>query len=310
MTSKSLSETAATILSEGAAEILNKSKASAGSESFGLGKNLSAKAPKQDEKSIGTMGHKTTDSTFDATAGVPTATPPGAKPPVGSEPMKKITGQPQQGMGRKDLAGSPEGSETSDDAKVNRQKGPMPKQTFKANPGAKTCAMEDELEEATMEEVESDLKKLSDEEFQKKYGVSKQAAEKQIAAAEKKQGVKEDELEEATIEEVEADLKKLSDEEFQKKYGVSKQAAEKQIMAAEKSQQTKEKMKEDVNAMLSGENLSEEFKEKATMIFEAAVEARVEEIAAELEERYTEEFNKSIDVVKEDFSEKLDSYLD
>jgi hypothetical protein len=45
---------------------------------------------------IGTEVTKTTDSGPDATKGVPTATPPGATPPVGSEPMKKITGQPSE----------------------------------------------------------------------------------------------------------------------------------------------------------------------------------------------------------------------
>ena len=58
-----------------------------------------------------------------------------------------------------------------------------------------------------------------------------------------------------------------------------------------------------------GEGLSEEFREKATSIFEAAVIARVnnemEKVAASLEEKYAEEF----DVYKEGVVEKIDSYL-
>ena len=58
-----------------------------------------------------------------------------------------------------------------------------------------------------------------------------------------------------------------------------------------------------------GEGLSEEFREKATAIFEAAVIARVnnemEKVAASLEEKYAEEF----DVYKEGVVEKIDSYL-
>ena len=42
-----------------------------------------------------------------------------------------------------------------------------------------------------------------------------------------------------------------------------------------------EKMKEDLDALLSGENLSEEFVQKASTIFEAAVIARAEEVIAE-----------------------------
>ena len=45
---------------------------------------------------IGTEVTKTTDAAPQATKGVPTATAPGATPPVGSEPAKKITGQPAQ----------------------------------------------------------------------------------------------------------------------------------------------------------------------------------------------------------------------
>jgi hypothetical protein len=58
-----------------------------------------------------------------------------------------------------------------------------------------------------------------------------------------------------------------------------------------------------------GEGLSEEFRDKATAIFEAAVIARVnnemEKVAASLEEKYEEEF----DVYKESVVEKIDSYL-
>ena len=45
---------------------------------------------------IGTEVTKTTDGAPDATRGVPTATAPGATPPVGSEPMKKLSAQPAQ----------------------------------------------------------------------------------------------------------------------------------------------------------------------------------------------------------------------
>jgi len=66
---------------------------------------------------------------------------------------------------------------------------------------------------------------------------------------------------------------------------------------------------EDVNALLEGENLSEEFKIKATTIFEAAVSARIEQIAEQVEEQLTEQFDSAVEQVKEEFAEKLDSYL-
>ena len=58
-----------------------------------------------------------------------------------------------------------------------------------------------------------------------------------------------------------------------------------------------------------GEELSEDFKQKATYIFEAAVIARVnnemEKVAASLEEKYAEEFLE----YKESIVEKVDAYL-
>ena len=48
---------------------------------------------------INTQVTKTTDGAPDAYRGAPTATPPGATPPVGSEPMKKLKGQPAQSDG-------------------------------------------------------------------------------------------------------------------------------------------------------------------------------------------------------------------
>ena len=47
-------------------------------------------------------------------------------------------------------------------------------------------------------------------------------------------------------------------------------------------------VEEDVNALLGGEELSEEFKEKAKTIFEAAINAKVAEIKETLESQYAE----------------------
>jgi hypothetical protein len=66
---------------------------------------------------------------------------------------------------------------------------------------------------------------------------------------------------------------------------------------------------EDIEAMLSGENLSEDFKTKATTIFEAAVIARSEEVIAVAEEAMVEQFNEAVESYKEELSAKLDDYL-
>lgn len=76
-----------------------------------------------------------------------------------------------------------------------------------------------------------------------------------------------------------------------------------------KKEKAKEKMKEDVDALLSGEGLSEEFKEKASTIFEAAVITRAEELMQEAEEVMFEEFEAAVVEIKEDLANKLDDYI-
>lgn len=79
------------------------------------------------------------------------------------------------------------------------------------------------------------------------------------------------------------------------------------VMRAQKHKQ--EKMKEDMDALLSGEDLSEEFVTKATTIFEAAVIARAEEVISEAEEQLMEEFEIAVEAIKEDLASKVDGYL-
>ena len=68
-------------------------------------------------------------------------------------------------------------------------------------------------------------------------------------------------------------------------------------------------MKEDIDALLQGEELSEEFVSKATTIFEAAVMSRVEEIAEELQTELEGQFVSALEEIKEDFATKIDDYL-
>lgn len=69
-------------------------------------------------------------------------------------------------------------------------------------------------------------------------------------------------------------------------------------------------MKEDIEAMFNGADLSEEFKEQATVIFEAAVIARVNEVVADFEEQYNEALAKEVGEIEEGLTAKLDQYLD
>ena len=69
-------------------------------------------------------------------------------------------------------------------------------------------------------------------------------------------------------------------------------------------------VKEDVDALIAGEELSEEFKEKAATIFEAAVMTRVNEAVARLDETYAVKLAEEVESIKEGLVEKVDGYLD
>jgi hypothetical protein len=69
-------------------------------------------------------------------------------------------------------------------------------------------------------------------------------------------------------------------------------------------------IEEDVNALLSGEDLSEEFQEKARTIFETALRSRVNEIKESLEEQYAEALLEEVGEIKTAIQERVDSYLE
>jgi len=69
-------------------------------------------------------------------------------------------------------------------------------------------------------------------------------------------------------------------------------------------------MKEDVEEMFSGSDLSEDFKEKATTIFEAAVSARIITETARLEEEFDSQLTEAVTEIHEELSSKVDAYLE
>ena len=69
-------------------------------------------------------------------------------------------------------------------------------------------------------------------------------------------------------------------------------------------------VEEDVNALLGGEELSEDFKEKAKTIFEAAINSKVAVVREELEAQYSARLAEEIEVAKESLAERVDSYLE
>jgi len=69
-------------------------------------------------------------------------------------------------------------------------------------------------------------------------------------------------------------------------------------------------VKEDVEEMFSGSDLSEEFKDKASTLFEAAVTARIIAETARLEEEFDTKLTEAVAEINEELTSKVDSYLD
>jgi len=103
------------------------------------------------------------------------------------------------------------------------------------------------------------------------------------------------------MEEVEYDDDMIEEEMMEKKEAMMKKK--------EMHEKMKMKMKEDIDALLQGENLSEEFVAKASTIFEAAVISRAEEVIEEAQNELMEQFEVAIEIYKEELANKVDDYL-
>ena len=134
----------------------------------------------------------------------------------------------------------------------------------------------------------------------------------------------EEEDDDDDMEEQISKLSKLSKTELVNQYtkGMTKAALAKGIVEYGSGMKNAEKMhgkddekkkkmpesvdvKKDVDALLEGEDFSDEFKTKAETIFEAAVSSRISEVKETLEEEKTQ----AIEEAKEDMVDKIDSYL-
>jgi hypothetical protein len=103
----------------------------------------------------------------------------------------------------------------------------------------------------------------------------------------------EDEEEEATEEDLEAE-----------------EALETEAEEGEEEVEEEFNVEEDVNALLEGEELSEEFQEKARTIFEAAIKTRVAEIKEQLQGQYEESLVEQVQGIKEELTDRVDAYLE
>ena len=90
---------------------------------------------------------------------------------------------------------------------------------------------------------------------------------------------------------------------------ITEEPAEEEEVVAEDSKEEID-VSADVEALLQGEELSEEFQEKAKTIFEAAINSKVDAIQEELEKVYSEKLAEEIESTKTSLTERVDSYLE
>jgi len=81
-------------------------------------------------------------------------------------------------------------------------------------------------------------------------------------------------------------------------------------VVAEQEEVVEYDLEQDVSALLSGEDLSEEFQEKARTIFETAIKAKVAEVQEELKAQYEEQLTEEVATIKESLTDRLDGYLE
>ncbi len=137
----------------------------------------------------------------------------------------------------------------------------------------------------------------------------KDVVNKGAKPAEGAKGMKEEETEvegdvvaeeEQTTEDVVSEEETTTDEVV-----TEEETTEEEVVAEDKID-----VEEDINALIAGEELSEEFQEKARTIFEAAIKSKVAEITEGIKSEYEENLVEEVKGIKAELQERLDSYLE
>jgi hypothetical protein len=123
--------------------------------------------------------------------------------------------------------------------------------------------------------------------------------------------------EDEVVESKEKDVKKDVEEEEVEKEGMHMKAGKhmkagyKKSMKAGHCEETDSEIdvKDDIDALVGDADLSEEFKQKAATIFEAAITSKVNAEKERLQSEYDTKFEEEISKSKSELTEKVDSYL-
>ena len=85
-----------------------------------------------------------------------------------------------------------------------------------------------------------------------------------------------------------------------------------EVVAEEEATEEEESIdiEADVNALFEGEELSEEFQNKARTIFEAAINAKLAEVKEAVKTEYEEQLVEEVAAIKSELEERVDAYLE
>ena len=204
---------------------------------------------------------------------------------AGDSMQKLTTGIPDgQSTSWEDLGGpTPEDYRPDDDsAKLNTPGSTLKSVSNVVNRGAKAADPMKHLKGAVKEEEELEYDD-EDEELEEEF-------EDEEEISEAKHSKKEDEEDDEEDDEEGEEDEDEDEDEVKEDYDFD--------------------IEEDVNALLEGEELTEEFQEKAKTIFEAALRSRVFEIKETLEEQYAAALAEEVEEIKSELQERVDSYLE
>lgn len=190
---------------------------------------------------------------------------------------------------------------TDDSAKMHAGKGAK-KSTTKINAGAKAAEAGHKLGKNIVwgEDVELDDENELEE--------AEKLNAKKVIWAEDEEYDEEDEISEASDEEDEEDEDEDEEDEDEDSKEEGKKIAKKASEKVKKESFSLD-IEEDVNALMSGEDLSEDFRNKAKIIFESAVQSKLQEEVQAFEEAYAEVIAEEIGTYKSELAEKVDAFL-
>ena len=165
-------------------------------------------------------------------------------------------------------------------------------------------------------EGKKEAEKLAESAIENKKDETISEEQTEVVAEEKKEEVSSDsQLDEKKHykeeDEMPTQLKKKEDEASDEEE--SEEEDEDEEEKAKKEMPMKEEtsidVSADVEALVSGQDLSEDFKAKAKVILETAVKAKLAEETAKLDEEYNNKLIEEVQTIKSELTEKVDSYL-